>query len=51
MLIALYKKLKEDPEREAQEDYRVYSLIREETPHQKPFDQAYEDVHGHELEY
>ena len=59
-LVQVSYSLREDPEREKKEDYPVYSLIREEIPHQKPWDQAYQRtvrfplvdfVEGMKLEY
>lgn len=41
-LVQISYLLKQDPERIPQEDYPVYSLIREEVPYERPFKEAFE---------
>ena len=40
-LVQITYSLKKDPERAAQAPYEVFSLIREETPYKRPFQEAY----------
>jgi prepilin-type N-terminal cleavage/methylation domain-containing protein len=41
-LVQISYSLKQDPERAPQEDYPVYSLIREEVPYERPFNEAFQ---------
>ncbi|MCI5066711.1 prepilin-type N-terminal cleavage/methylation domain-containing protein [bacterium] len=43
-LVQITYSLREDPERAPQEEYPVYSLIREEVPYKRPYEQAYAEA-------
>ncbi len=43
-LVQISYRVLEDPEREKEEDYPVYSLVREEVPYTRPFDTVYDQA-------